>query len=431
MRAALLAMMISGSAAASVEPREPLPNEEVPVVYPHAWLSSPINLWDIGLVGSRKHDVVGTINGREIHMNELDEQSVGAFQEVAKRIFSARDRALNALVERRAIERAGGLPALHHAYDRLALSDSELGASRFRTWSIARSVLVHRQPLSFDRFQVNIFDEAYRSPSLIIAAIDSAPLDRATIDRHAGTTLQLARREYFTLLVNQWDKLVTRTLREGHPIGAVAPPSETELKALYEEQPAYASDRERAVALLLGRKRDAAQKELDAKLRATASIEFFIKEPAMEPIATDGAVAPITVGSGPLVTLFQAFGCLRCSTATKRAASLSAQHTVTIVDFASPDQPGSIRGAMAVRCAYDKAWPMAQLLADDPGSADLESLAERATRVGVDRAQFVSCMQLDRFMPELVENTKLAARVMPEPPAMAIPFFYRDGVLLP
>lgn len=422
MRAALfaIAMTISGSTAASIEPREALPDAELPVVSAHAWLSSPINLWDIGLEGTRKHDVIGTINGREVHMNELDQQSVGAFGAIAQRIFDARDRAMTWLVERRAIERAGGMRALHR-----------LEAHSFHTFAIARSVLVRRTAIAFDRLQVNIFEPSYASSNVILAKLDGVSFDRAMIDRYAGSTLQLARREYYTLLVNQWDKLVTRTLREGHVVSEVPAATPNELAALYAEQPAYQSDPERARALIVGRKRDALEKALDVKLRSEAKIELLVKEPAIEPIATDGAVAPITIGAGPPVVLFQPFGCGRCGAATKRAQALAATHTVTIVDFVAPEEPASIVGAMAVRCAYNKAWPMAQVLADDPGSADIESLAARASRAGADVVRFRVCMREERFMPEVVENTKLAARVLPEPPAMAIPFFYRDGLLLP
>jgi len=442
---------------------------------------NPLNLYDIGIPGAREAETAGTVDGIPVTMRDLEAQSVGAFGRIGARLYEARDRGYRWLLQRTALRRraelagvdldaflaaefaalpappAAELQPLEAELTHLPPAEATRAARslwRWKTWVDRRDLLIAEGAVGLvhERYRRRISTPDYAEPGTIVARVDGREVARAEMEALAGVVAEEARREYFALVRMHFDDYVNRLLveREARHLGvdaatlerraaaALGPIREAEVRAYVAEFPEYARDprgRERARDQVRRLREAGALDQMRKRLRASADIEFDLREP--EPVL-HLAEPPAPRGDGPAgpptLAVYHALGCDVCVLGARVVLTLIDQmggrvRVLTGESFA-PGRLASYRAALAVRCADDQGggWRLAAELAREPGNGQIGDLVGRSAAAGVDAATLEACLEADRHLPAIAENLEFAARLGVEPNRPAV---FVDGLAIP
>ena len=443
-------------------------------------IRNPLNLYDVGLAGAPDFETVGTVDGVRITTQDLQAQSVGAFSRIAERLYQAEDNGYRWLIERVALAKQAAaaemplIPFLLTEYGKLPqptqadldrvlaavpvvpMSEDESRHAAVSLWRLAAweqrrhaLVLAGRAGLQFERLRLQISNPTYAEPDTAVAQLDGKPITRAELRALAGYQAELARHEYWRIARMQFDKYVTRFLREreaqhlGIPMDAlearererIPPATDAEVRAFMDENPehkAVADGFERAKDNLRRLRTAAAGEALDARLRDTAEVRFLLAEPDFGRFPIE-VPAPRWHGSPQAEDVIVAFHGLGCETCTRGSGLLLAilearpgQLRLLAGDYFEPGQLGSYRGALALHCAPpDHRDALLRSLVRDFGTGEIGGLTDEAKAAGIDPAPFRACLLKDRFLPLIVENVAMARRLGLE---RNVPGLFASGV---
>lgn len=443
-------------------------------------IRNPLNLYDIGIAGAPDFETVGTVDGVPITTQDLQAQSVGAFSRIAERLYQAEDNGYRWLIERVALAKQASaarmplIPFLLAEYGKLpqptaAELDRTLAAVpvvpmtedesrhaatslwRLTAWEQRRQALVlaGRAGMQFERLRLQISNPTYARPDTAVAQLDGKPITRADLRALAGYQAELARHEYWRIARLQFDKYVTRFLREreaqhlGISVDAlearererIPPATDAEVRAFMDENPehkAVPDGFERAKDNLRRLRIVAAQEALDARLRDTADIRFLLVEPDFGRFPIE-VPAPRWHGAPEakdVIVAFHGLGCETCMRGSRLLVSIMearpGQLRLLAGDYFEPGQLGSYRGALALHCAPpDQRDALFLSLARDFGTGEIGSLTDEAGAAGIEPEPFRACLLQDRFLPLIVENVAMARRLGLE---RNVPGLFASGV---
>lgn len=461
-------------------PAPPLRAEPTKLDLGQAPIRNPLNLYDVEITGSPDYETVGTIDGVRVTTQDLESQSVGAFGRIAERIYEARDQGWRWLIERVALdEQARGarmplVPFLLAEYGRLpAPTDAELTALaseasladldaterraaaatlwRLQAWKRRRGELIleARARIPFERVRRQISAPDYADPGAEVARLQGQPITRAELRVLAGYQAALARHEYWNIAKLQFDKYVDEFLLEReaqglsipvsdlerHEIERMPPVKDADVAAFMAESPEYKSDpqgRERARDNLRRLREINARQSLLTRLRAASDIRFLLAEPAFERTPVE---VPAPRWHGPpdapnVIVAFHAVGCATCTRGSQLLLSVLQSRAGTFKllagDYFEGDDLDAYRGALALHCAPpEERDRLLELLARSFDDSRIATLVGQAQSLGTDPASFRACLESDRFLPLIVENLAMAARLGLE---RSIPGVFVNGV---
>jgi hypothetical protein len=446
-------------------------------------IRNPLNLYDMGIEGAPDFQTAGAIDGVAITMRDLEAQSVGAFSRIAERVYQAQDHGYRWLIERAALdqqaaaagrplmpfllERYGKLPRPDRADLDRVLAEIPLSPSsgeerdhtatslwRLAAWEQARHELIleGRASIRFERLRQQISSPEYARPETVVARLDDQPITRADLRVFSGYQAELARHEYWRIASMQFDKYVSRFLREREAqhlgitgqelvdleIAGMAEATDADVRAFIEENPEYERDPEghaRARDNLRRLRGIRAEEQLDARLRGAADVRFYLIEPDLVRVRIE---VPAPRWHGPLeaehvLVAFHSLGCDTCARGSQLLLSvLEAWKTrpgrikLLAGDYFEPGRLASYRGALALHCAPPQ-WRDALLkaLVADFGTGEIAALAARAAAVGMDAQALRACLEKDAFLPLIVENLAMARRLGLE---RNVPGLFADGM---
>lgn len=429
-------------------------------------IRNPLNLYDVGISGAPDMETVGMVDGVRITTQDLEAQSVGAFTRIAERIYQAEDGGYRWLIERVALGKQAArasmplIPFLLQEYaklpqpseDDLALvlsqvplvpmSEDEQRHTATSLWRLAaweqrreELVLAGRAELGFERLRLQISNPTYGQADTVVARIDGNPVTRAELRVLAGYEAELARHEYWRLIKMQFDRYVSRFLREREAqhlgvtvaqlealeVERIPAPTDAEVAAYMKENPEYADHaegRERARDNLRRLRAIQGGENLDARLRATAEVRFFLDEPRFERFPVE-VPAPRWYGSPQaenVIVAFHGVGCETCTRGSRLLLSILSARADTFKvlagDYFAPGQLGSYRGALALHCAPpDRREELLRVLTVDFGSGEIGDLVRKAGAAGIDRDRLGACLRSDQLLPLIVENLAMARRL--------------------
>lgn len=458
----------SNKAQTSVEtqPGTPLRQEPTRLDLGNSPIRNPLNLYDTGISGSSDYETAGTIDDVRVTMQDLEAQSVGAFSRIAERIYQAEDSGYRWLLERVALDKQAArarmplMQFLLQEYGKLpqptaadidvilaevplaSLSEEERRLSaqslwRLTAWENMRDELIlgGRAGTRFERIRHQISNPDYAKPDTVVARLDGEPVTRAELRVLAGYQAELARHEYWHIARMQFDRYVTRFLRErearhlGITVEAliqleterIPPPTDADVRAYMRENPEYAAEpegHERARDNLRRLRSLKAEEELDARLRSAADVRFLLIEPEIGRFAVD-VPAPRWHGpreAGDVLVAFHGLGCDTCTRGSRLLLSILAARPGRIKllagDYFTPGRLGSYRGALALHCAPPEARDeLLQALVADFGTGEIASLTAKAKDTGIAPDGFHACLLRDAMLPLIVENLAMAHRL--------------------
>jgi hypothetical protein len=460
---ALAACSARDDGTRAAAPARALPAAPVPVDLGREPIVNPLNLWEMMIEGSPDHETVGTIGGRRVTTRQLDDASNRLLTRIGDRMYLARDAGWRALLEREGLRRAAAaanqelgaflaaqyatLPAPTRddlarmaAHPDLAAipererTDAARSLWRQQRWLVLRSLLVADglRGVLRERLQLMLVNPAFAPPTTSIGKIGDHVITRAELHLAAGYEEQLGRREYFDAARTIFDELAGQELLERAATAAgvspdelvareragLGPPPEDEVARFVAENPAYATERARAVDAVRTLREVGARDALIARLgKASGGVTFHLREPAFDriPVALG---APRRAGSAPagtphVIEILHCVGGPTCAKGTPLVRALVARYgaraRVELGDYWSGVDAVRLRHAIAMRCAGERvaaaSWAMFEHLADHEGQATTAELLAAARAVGVDERTFRACLAEDRHVPEITEDT--------------------------
>ncbi len=439
-------------------PSRPLPASPVALDLGREPLVNPLNLWEMMIEGSPDHETVGTIGLRRVTTRELDEASGKLLTRIGDRMYLARDRGWRALLEREGLRRAaaaanqelGAFLAAQYATlpaptrDELARmaahpdlaayaerERAELARSLWRQarWLVLRSLLVDDglRGVVRERLQLMLVDPAFAPPETSIGRIGDHVVTRAELHLAAGYEEQLGRREYVEAARAVFDDVVaTRLLAEAATAAGVTPdalvareraglgpPPDDEVARFIAENPAYATERERAVDAVRTLREVGARDALVARLAARAGgVQFLLREPAFDRVQV-GLTAPRRAGTASARSLVEILHCVggpTCARGNQLVRSIvrtyGGRARIELGDAWSGVDAARLRHAIALRCAdaQGQAWRLFDHLVDHEGRATTPELVAAARAVALDEPSFRACVAADRHLEAITED---------------------------
>jgi predicted DsbA family dithiol-disulfide isomerase len=228
------------------------------------------------------------------------------------------------------------------------------------------------------------------------------------------------------------DQLVEREVSS-----KVTPPTETELKAMYDQAkangqplPAYEQVKPQIVKYLTDQRRAQQRKTFIDKLRADAKVQVMLpplllprQEVALEGESRGPNNAPITIVE------FSDFQCPYCSRAEETVKKVMDAYKGKIRlfyrDYPLPFHAQAQKASEAALCAADqnKYWEMHEKLFANQQALTVPQLKEHAKGLGLDQGKFDKCLDGGE-KAKLVENSKKAGE---EAGVNGTPHFFING----
>jgi hypothetical protein len=425
-----------------------LPDEPVEMDLGPGPLRNPLNLYDMMIEGSPDYEVVGVVGSTKVTMRDLDAQSQGAFGRIGERMYAARDAGWRWLLEQRALERQARragmalLPYLRREFDQLPAapgSPSDASAWRWKRWQVKRSMLVQEGlvAVKYGRIRYFINFPKWADAGTAEAEIGDSHVTRGELRHLAGWNEALGREEYFRIAKEQFEQHVTQLLlsreaqRRQLSIEGLLAAETSHQKPIHDEDvreyiranPAYATGDaiawERAKDNVRRSREQDTRASLLARLRASAKVEFYLRAPQL-PVFDDPIPSPLTHGDSRLPHSLLAFHSVGCRSCVRGATLVTVLHDryasqarLVSVDYFSPFEIGSYRGALALHCAadQDKWWPLLKQLNGYSGSGAIDDFVRVAESAGLSGRKLRACLTDDRYLPDIVENLSLATRI--------------------
>jgi predicted DsbA family dithiol-disulfide isomerase len=228
------------------------------------------------------------------------------------------------------------------------------------------------------------------------------------------------------------DQLVEREVSS-----KVTPPTETELKAMYDQAkangqplPAYEQVKPQIVKYLTDQRRAQQKKTFIDKLRADAKVQVMLpplllprQEIALEGQSRGPNNAPVTIVE------FSDFQCPYCSRAEETVKKVMDAYKGKIRlfyrDYPLPFHAQAQKASEAALCAGDqnKYWEMHEKLFANQQALTVPQLKEHAKGLGLDQGKFDKCLDSGE-KAKLVENSRKAGE---EAGVNGTPHFFING----
>jgi hypothetical protein len=219
-------------------------------------------------------------------------------------------------------------------------------------------------------------------------------------------------------------------------IAAKPPIRDQEVRDFIARFPEYSRDQEgweRAKDNVRRLRVIAARKELVARLSAQRGVKFLLRPP-VAPAATVEVPAPRRFGaakSANVLVAMHALGCPECVLGSQIVERILSEHEgrlqLVAGDYFSPMTMASYRHALALRCADEQGnwWSLLLALLHKGASGSIDELTTVAREQKLDASRFAACLSADRYLPDIVENLRLAERVGLE---HSVPGLFINGV---
>jgi hypothetical protein len=464
-RALFLAVLVAcSSTPAERAASRGLPEQPVALDLGREPLVNPLNLWEMMIEGSPDHETVGTIGTRRVTTRELDDTSDQLLTRIGDRIYLARDRGWRALLERDGLTRAAAaahqdlvaflaaqyrtLPqptkddlarmAAHPDLAELApaeRTDAARSLWREQRWLVLRSLLVDEglRGVLRERLQLMLVNPAFAPPTTSIGKIGDHVVTRAELHLAAGYAEQLARKEYFDAARTQFERFANDTLLADAAKTAgvtpdelvararakLGPPPDAEVTQFIAENPAYASEHERAVDAVRTLREVGARDALVAELATKAGgVHFLLREPTFDRIPV-GMLAPRHWGlpsARPLIEVMHCVGGPTCAQGMELLSTLmyrfGSRARFEVGDYWSGVDATRLRHAIALRCADEQrsknSFALFDVLRDHTERATTPQLLAAAHRVArfisFDEKRFRACLADDRHIDQITED---------------------------
>jgi len=152
--------------------------------------------------------------------------------------------------------------------------------------------------------------------------------------------------------------------------------------------------------------RQMALNTLASQLREGREVDILL-EPLRFELANEGSPALGPSDAQVTLTEFSDFECPYCSqfflTLKRLKENYGDQLRVVYRQFPIDTHPAAYGAAVASLCAYEQGafWEMHDLMFREQDQLDIESLKEKADRLGLDRASFDVCLASDRFQDQI------------------------------
>jgi len=178
--------------------------------------------------------------------------------------------------------------------------------------------------------------------------------------------------------------------------------------------------------------RQAALNDLASQLREGRQVDILL-EPLRFELANEGSPA-LGPNDAPItLTEFSDFECPYCSrfflTLKRLKEDYGDQLRVVYRQFPIDTHPSAYGAAVASLCADEQGafWEMHDLMFREQDQLDIESLKEKADRLGLDRASFDACLASDRFQDQIQDDMREASSLGVD----GTPAVFVNGIPLP
>jgi protein-disulfide isomerase len=289
-----------------------------------------------------------------------------------------------------------------------------------------------------------------------LATVDGDPVTAADVEELIGPELGQLEHEYrfqrHQLVEAALDQVVRDRLieAEAEARGVTAeeliaaetaggePVTEDEVSAWYDRNAASLGGREleelypQIADYLEGTRQQQRVNQLAQRLRQEMEVVFLL-EPFRVELENAGAPAWGPVGAPVTVTEFSDFECPYCSsffpTLQRLRESYGDRLRVVYRQFPLNNHPNAYEAALASLCAHeqDRFWEMHDLMFTEQDRLDVESLKEKASRLGLDRARFDACLDSARYAERVRKDVLEGNRVG----VKGTPALYVNGIPIP
>ncbi|UCF20671.1 MAG: thioredoxin domain-containing protein [Gemmatimonadota bacterium] len=290
----------------------------------------------------------------------------------------------------------------------------------------------------------------------VLATIDGSPVTMADIDEQIGERLEQLEYQYRSqrhdLIESTLQSVVRDRLLEGeaaargitkdelvaNEIDARVQVTESEITNWYNANQARLGGRSleqlypRIREFLESSKRDQILERFTNDLAGDKEISFFL-EPFRVVLNNEGSPALGPADAPVTVVEFSDFECPFCRRFKPIVHELRENYgdQVRIVyrQYPLDIHPRAFKAAEAALCAHeqDKFWDMHDLLFDEQDSLDVESLKEKAGRLGLAQAEFDSCLDSGRHAERIRRDLQEGAAVGVD----GTPAIFVNGVPVP
>jgi protein-disulfide isomerase len=290
----------------------------------------------------------------------------------------------------------------------------------------------------------------------VLATIDGHPVTMADVEELAGTEFGQLEYEYrlqrYQLVEAALDQLVRDRLLDAEAearglttdefiaaeTGGIEPVTEEQVTEWYNRNEASLGGRSleelrpQIADYLEGTRRQQVVNQLAQGLRQEMEVVYLLEPFRVE---LDNADAPALGPADSPVTLteFSDFECPYCGrffpTLQRLRENYGDQLRVVYRQFPLDNHPNAYSAALASLCAHeqDRFWEMHDLLFSEQDRLDVESLKEKASRLGLDRARFDECLDSAQYSEQIREDVREGNRVG----VQGTPAIYVNGVPVP
>lgn len=289
-----------------------------------------------------------------------------------------------------------------------------------------------------------------------LATIDGDPVTMADVEELAGTELGQLDHEYnvrrYQLIESALEQLVRDRLLDSEAeargvttdelvaaeTGATEPVTDEEVAEWYNRNEASLGGRsleelyQQIVDYLEGTRRQQMLNQLAQRLRQEREVVFLL-EPFRVELHNVGAPAQGPAGAPVTLTEFSDFECPYCGRFFPTLQQLKENYgdrlRIVYRQFPLNNHPNAYPAALASLCAHEQGrfWEMHDLMFAEQDRLEVESLKEKAGRLGLDRARFDACLDSAQYAEQVRQDVLEANRVG----VQGTPAVYVNGIPVP
>ncbi len=289
----------------------------------------------------------------------------------------------------------------------------------------------------------------------VLATVNGEPITMADVEAIAGDELARMELDYRKRRRQLVEAALSRAVRDhllakeaaaqglsleeymARQVEGKTDVSDAEVEAWYRQNQAALGGRtleqlaEPIRGYLTERKRQSLLDAIGQRLQEGAEVVVLL-EPLRVELNNEGAPALGPPDAPVTLVEFSDFQCPFCGRFFKTLKRLEEEYgdRVRIVyrQFPLEDHPNAFKAAEASLCAQEQGhfWEMHDLLFSEQDRLDVESLKEKAGRIGLDRAAFDECLDSGRQAARIHRDIQEGARVG----VQGTPAIFVNGVLL-